>query len=108
MEYCISMTNERFFITEDIKYNTYRAFKASPLASGIRAPIHSIEDTLAYFGYTAKNDEEDNIIGLEHTNENLRDEKSCFPLLPYVKAAVLSKWWAKTILCGAGFLMTGC
>ncbi len=81
MEYCISMTNERFFITEDIKYNTYRAFKASPLASGIRAPIHSIEDTLAYFGYTAKNDEEDNIIGLEHTNENLRDEEKLFSVI---------------------------
>ena len=86
MEYCISMTNERFFITEDIKYNTYRAFKASPLASGIRAPIHSIEDTLAYFGYTAKNDEEDNIIGLEHTNENLRDEEKLFSVIsPYVR-----------------------
>ena len=78
MGYSIFMTNVRFFIAEDNKYNAYRAFKASPLASAIRVPIHSIEDALDYFGYTAENDLEDNIIGLEHTKDKLHDEEDLF------------------------------
>lgn len=96
MGYSIFMTNVRFFIAEDNKYNAYRAFKASPLASAIRVPIHSIEDTLDYFGYTAENDLEDNIIGLEHTKDKLHDEDERFSLLlPMCEAAVLLKCWVK-------------
>ena len=87
MGYSIFMTNVRFFIAEDNKYNAYRAFKASPLASAIRVPIHSIEDTLDYFGYTAENDLEDNIIGLEHTKDKLHDEDELFFVIaPYVRS----------------------
>lgn len=87
MGYCITMTNARFFIAEDNKYHAYRAFKASPLALGIRAPIHSLEDALDHFGYTAKNDVEDNIIGLEHTKEKLCDEEELFSVIaPYVRS----------------------
>ena len=87
MGYSIFMTNVRFFIAEDNKYNAYRAFKASPLASAIRVPIHSIEDTLDYFGYTAENDLEDNIIGLEHTKDKLHDEEDLFFVIaPYVRS----------------------
>ena len=98
MGYSIFMTNVRFFIAEDNKYNAYRAFKASPLASAIRVPIHSIEDTLDYFGYTAENDLEDNIIGLEHTKDKLHDEDELFFVIaPYVRSG---------IICGAGSAMT--
>mgnify|MGYP000109231594 FL=1 len=87
MGYSIFMTNVRFFIAEDNKYNAYRAFKASPLASAIRVPIHSIEDALDYFGYTAENDLEDNIIGLEHTKDKLHDEEDLFFVIaPYVRS----------------------
>lgn len=50
-------------------------------------PIHSIEDTLDYFGYTAENDLEDNIIGLEHTKDKLHDEDELFFVIaPYVRS----------------------
>ncbi len=87
MGYCVSMTNLKFFIEEVNKYYAYKAFKASPLALEVQEPIHSIEDALDYFGYTAKNDVKDNIIGLEHNAENLSDEEKLFDIIaPYVRS----------------------
>ena len=87
MGYCVSMTNVKFFIAEVNKYNAYKAFKASPLALEVQKPIHSIEDALDYYGYVAKNDGEDNIIGLEHNVEKLSDEEKLFDIIaPYVRS----------------------
>lgn len=87
MGYYASMTNVNFYMDKVNKRHAYEAFKKSSLASDALEPIHSIEDALDYFGYTAENDEEDNIISLEHNTEKLGDEEMLFFVIaPYVRS----------------------
>lgn len=87
MGYCVSMKNIHFFVEEKDKYAAYRAFKKSSLAAEIQKPIYCIEDAFAYYGYTAENDNEDNIICLRHTAEKLGNEAVLFSAIaPYVKS----------------------